>query len=152
MNKLFFFFLLFVCVLFSCSSDNEEETLYGTDFAKVFETVDMEHSVTYGDSLVIKSRVPFMVHSLYRIIDGKKEPYFKQFIMTRGGVVPFEPQAGNHYWLGLEHPTDCTLVVKIAKEALGDTVHTIYLQSSMLPNSEGWQQTDDVIRFNLCNK
>ena len=123
-----------------------------TDFAEVFETVDMEQAVTYGDSLVIKSRVPFMVHSLYRIIDGKKEPYFKQFIMSRGGVVPFEPQAGNHYWLGLEHPTDCTLVVKIAKEALGDTVHTIYLQSSMLPNSEGWQQTDDVIRFNLCNK
>ena len=152
MNKLFFFFLLFVCVLFSCSSDNEEETLDGTDFAEVFETVDMEQAVTYGDSLVIKSRVPFMVHSLYRIIDGKKEPYFKQFIMSRGGVVPFEPQAGNHYWLGLEHPTDCTLVVKIAKEALGDTVHTIYLQSSMLPNSEGWQQTDDVIRFNLCNK
>ena len=149
MNKLFFFFLLFVCVLFSCSSDNEEETLYGTDFAEVFETVDMEQAVTYGDSLVIKSRVPFMVHSLYRVINGRQDPYLKRFIMTREGARTFDPQSGSHYWLDIEHPSDCTLVVKIAKEALGDTLHTIYLESCMLPNSEGWQPTNDVIRFDL---
>ena len=94
----------------SCSSD-EHEVLYGTKFAEVFETADLEKDVTYGDSFVIKSRVPYMVHSLFREIDGKIDPFYKLFIMTRGGATAFEPQSGSHYWLGIEHPTDCTLVV-----------------------------------------
>ena len=41
----------------------------------MFETADLEKDVTYRDSFVIKSRVPYMVHSLFREIDGKIDPF-----------------------------------------------------------------------------
>ena len=86
-------------------------------------------------------------------MDGYRETNFKQFIMTQTPASVFEPQQGNHYLLGMEHPTDCTLVVKINKEALGDSVHTIYLLAKLL----NWHDDvymifpkNDCIQFNLC--
>ena len=155
MNKLIYFAvgLLYLCMI-SCEDEHDNPVIREKPqkYVTIFETSDLNKDVTYGDSIVIKANAPYMIHSLFRMVDGKRETNFKQFIMTQTPPSVFEPQQGNHYWLGMEHPTDCTLVVKINKEALGDSVHTIYLLAKLL----NWHDDvymifpeNDCIQFNL---